>query len=198
MNALKARISNPGLPNHALRYDYCILHGPNRMSVAGNGTRAICLDVVSGNEFRIACRLNSFKPSGQDGRPLRYFIVTSHIIEEYSAQKWIADMEIGPYFNDFQRTETVNGEQVIKMYYGLFSKRFDNDLEQKQLGLSAKLEVVLAFLQTVQRKSEFYAIIFQNKPLKVKLKRNKTCYFRSGQKTTSESSISRRVSFKTL
>ena len=107
-------------------------------------------------------------------------------------------MEIGPYFNDWQRTETVNGKEVIKMYYGLFSKRFDNDLEQKQLGLSAKLEVVLAFLQSVKRKSEFYAIIFTNKPLKVKFKCNKICYFRSGQKTASKSPISRRVSFKIL
>ena len=76
-------------------------------------------------------------------------------IKLYSAQKWIADKEIGPYFNDFQRKETVNGEEVIKMYYGLFSKRFDHNLEEKQLGLDAKLEVVLAFLQTVKRKSEF-------------------------------------------
>ena len=48
-----------------------------RLSDAGNGTWDICLEVVSGNEFRIARRLNSFKPSGQDGKPLRYFIVTS-------------------------------------------------------------------------------------------------------------------------
>ena len=41
------------------------------------------------------------------------------------------------------------------MYYGLFSKRFDDNLEEKQLGLDAKLEVLLAYLQTVKRKSEF-------------------------------------------
>ena len=49
--------------------------------------------------------------------------------------------------------EQVDGEQVEKQYFGLFSSRFDLELEKKQLALNCKLEIVLAYLQSVERTS---------------------------------------------
>ena len=73
----------------------------------------------------------------------------------YSAQEWIKENNIGPYFNDFKRTETISGEPVEKQYFGLFSSRFDLDLVKKQTALVVKLDVILAYLQSVKRTSEF-------------------------------------------
>ena len=65
----------------------------------------------------------------------------------------MSENNIGPHFHDFTRMEQVDGEQVEKQYFGLFSSRFDLELEKKQLALNCKLEIVLAYLQSVERTS---------------------------------------------
>ena len=85
-----------------------------------------------------------------------------------SAQEWIKENGIGPYFNDFQRTETdADGGRVVKQFYGLFSNRFDSDLEKKQVGLEVKMHVILVYLQTVKRTSEFHNCFQSNNLLQI-------------------------------
>ena len=76
---------------------------------------------------------------------------------------------IGPYFNDFSRWETENGERVQKHYFGLFSSRFDMDLEKRNEGLAVKLDVVLCYLQTIKRSSELKSILHVITGLNTKL-----------------------------
>ena len=76
---------------------------------------------------------------------------------------------IGTYFNDFSRWETENGERVQKHYFGLFSSRFDMDLEKKNEGHAVKLDIVLSYLQTVKRTSEFKYIFHMINGLNTKL-----------------------------